>query len=206
MIRILSHRGYWLTPDEKNTRAAFCRSFNLGFGTETDVRDYGRDLVIAHDPPLGVDITLAEVAALAAAAGVPLALNIKADGLATAVRSVMAGFPAVDYFVFDMSVPDTRHQLAAGNPVYARMSEVEPTPPWADRCAGIWLDAFEETWFDAATISNATARSAVCIVSPELHGRDYRATWALLRSLADDVAARVSLCTDLPEAAKEFFT
>ena len=205
MIRILSHRGYWRDPAEKNTRAAFARSFDLGFGTETDVRDFGSELVIAHDPPLGVDVTLGEVAALAAAALVPLALNVKADGLAAGIRDIMRGFPAVDYFVFDMSVPDTRHQLAAGNPVYGRMSEVEPAPAWPDRCAGIWLDAFTGPWYDAATVAGLAARGDVCVVSPELHGRDHHATWALLRDLPADVRARVSLCTDVPEAASEFF-
>lgn len=204
MIRILSHRGYWLQSEEKNTRAAFKRSFELGFGTETDVRDYGRELVIAHDPPLSAELTLHEVVAMAAAANVPLALNVKADGLASGIRRVMDAFPAVDYFVFDMSVPDTRHQLAAGNPVYGRMSEVEPAPAWVDRCAGIWLDAFNGCWWDATTLATLTARSAVCVVSDELHGRDHRETWALLRALPGDVAARVSLCTDLPEAAKDY--
>ena len=48
---VLSHRGYWKTPAEKNTAAAFRRSFDLGFGTETDVRDRGGELVIATTRP-----------------------------------------------------------------------------------------------------------------------------------------------------------
>ena len=35
---ILSHRGYWLQTEEKNSRKAFERSFFMGFGTETDIR------------------------------------------------------------------------------------------------------------------------------------------------------------------------
>lgn len=38
-MKIISHRGFWHNPSEKNTEMAFCRSFELGFGTETDVRD-----------------------------------------------------------------------------------------------------------------------------------------------------------------------
>ncbi|HDG1702299.1 TPA: hypothetical protein PFE33_004667, partial [Kluyvera ascorbata] len=34
---------------EKNTQTAFERSFSLGFGTETDIRDFGGELVISHD-------------------------------------------------------------------------------------------------------------------------------------------------------------
>ena len=46
---ILSHRGYWKINSEKNCTPSFDRSFSLGFGTETDVRDYKGKLVISHD-------------------------------------------------------------------------------------------------------------------------------------------------------------
>ena len=46
---ILSHRGFWLSPNEKNLEIAFRRSFEAGFGVETDIRDYQGRLVIAHD-------------------------------------------------------------------------------------------------------------------------------------------------------------
>ena len=48
-MEILSHRGYWKNEGEKNTKIAFERSFQLGFGTETDIRDYKGELVISHD-------------------------------------------------------------------------------------------------------------------------------------------------------------
>ena len=47
---IISHRGYWGQNVNKNTKDAFKRSFNLGFGTETDIRDHDGTLVISHDP------------------------------------------------------------------------------------------------------------------------------------------------------------
>jgi len=37
---VISHRGYWKELAEKNRPIAFERSFALGFGTETDIRDY----------------------------------------------------------------------------------------------------------------------------------------------------------------------
>ena len=57
---ILSHRGYWISPIEKNKDVAFNRSFSLGFGTETDVRDCAGKLVISHDMPDGNEKTLEE--------------------------------------------------------------------------------------------------------------------------------------------------
>lgn len=38
-MQVLSHRGYWKHPNEKNLPIAFKRSFERGFGTETDLRD-----------------------------------------------------------------------------------------------------------------------------------------------------------------------
>ncbi|WP_426110112.1 hypothetical protein [Massilia sp. PWRC2] len=108
-MQILSHRGLWQQAAEKNTMAAFARSFALGFGTETDIRDSAGALVIAHDIPGGGEPALGSVLELmrASACSGPLALNIKADGLQAALSTTMAAYPEIDYFVFDMSVPET---------------------------------------------------------------------------------------------------
>jgi len=126
-MKVLSHRGYWTSPSEKNTVPAFARSFALGFGTETDVRDSQGELVIAHDMPRGGEMTLAAFLHLASRRRLPLALNIKAGGLAHSLAAQMRGY-AGEWFVFDMSVPDLRAHLAAGNPVFTRLSDLEPHP------------------------------------------------------------------------------
>lgn len=38
-MKILSHRGYWKNKQEKNSIAAFDRSFLNSYGLETDLRD-----------------------------------------------------------------------------------------------------------------------------------------------------------------------
>ena len=58
MMQVISHRGYWKTAAEKNTATAFARSFEMGFGTETDVRDLNGLLVISHDMPQHPTMTL----------------------------------------------------------------------------------------------------------------------------------------------------
>ncbi|MFG6652729.1 hypothetical protein ACGYN7_08905 [Campylobacter jejuni] len=40
-MKILSHRGYWKNKQEKNSIAAFDRSFLNSYGLETDLRDVG---------------------------------------------------------------------------------------------------------------------------------------------------------------------
>ncbi len=53
---ILSHRGYWKSEEERNQEVAFHRSFDLGYGTETDIRDIQGKLVISHDMPQGYNL------------------------------------------------------------------------------------------------------------------------------------------------------
>lgn len=205
---VLSHRGYWHTPAEKNTEAAFRRSFDLGFGTETDVRDSAGRLVISHDMPRGGEMSLAAFLDLLGDRDLPLALNVKADGLADAIRTELAQRRLTKWFLFDMSVPDAVQQLARGNPVYGRLSEYEPAVPdkFIDKIAGVWLDGFESDWWTAGLVEQLSAGGMpVCVVSPELHRRDPAAAWAALKGQAFSNPERVQLCTDRPEEARAWF-
>jgi len=215
-MRILSHRGYWKRPEEKNTDIAFARSFDLGFGTETDVRDAWGELVISHDPPARKTslMTFANFCALYVACGgtqrsLPLALNVKADGLQTALKRTLSQYDIREYFVFDMSVPDTRAYLAQGLPVYTRHSEYESSPPFYAESRGVWVDGFLSDWMDARTLhTHRAADKAVCLVSPDLHKRPHLSLWKTLRgadiSLSDGDDA-LALCTDYPVEARAFF-
>ncbi|HDR8988594.1 TPA: hypothetical protein QDA93_001174 [Burkholderia vietnamiensis] len=140
---------------------------------------------------------------MVAGRSLPLAMNVKADGLAVGLADAF-NRRALDWFVFDMSIPDMKMQLKAGNPVFARMSEVEQAPAWLDQIQGIWLDAFSHVWYNAATISDLLARGLrVCVVSAELHGRAHGELWSALRDLQD--RDRLMICTDLPEECRRFF-
>jgi hypothetical protein len=203
-MEILSHRGYWLNPAEKNTTIAFERTFRLGFGTETDVRDSNGKIVISHDIPIGGELFLEDFLQLAGDSGGLLALNIKSDGLASHVSNALRGFPDLEYFTFDMSVPDMRSYLDLGMPVYCRVSEVEIAPPWLDECRGVWLDSFVKDWFEVADVKRyLNLNKAVCIVSPELHGRQHEYLWDTIRALKNEKG--LYLCTDYPEKAELFF-
>jgi glycerophosphoryl diester phosphodiesterase len=203
-MQILSHRGFWLTSDEKNTELAFKRSFELGFGTETDVRDLDGKLVISHDPATRSSMPLEIFLDIYGQSNLPLAINIKADGLAQKLKASMNERRLTNWFVFDMSIPDTRHQLAAANPVFMRMSEFERDVPWLERAQGIWLDSFEDEWYLDGTLSGLlTSGKQICVVSSELHGRDNSRLWSNLLSLKNH--KNLMLCTDLPIDAKQYF-
>lgn len=197
-MKVISHRGYWKEKAERNVAVAFHRSFDLGLGTETDVRDIAGKLVISHDMPHGDELTLDDLLTIMDGRNLPLAMNIKADGLAAAVKATFEAHGHTNWFAFDMSVPDMRAYLSLGIQTYTRMSEVERKPVWLEHAAGVWLDGFQGEWYSDATLNELiSSGKQVCIVSPELHGRDPEPLWYRLRDYKD--AENLMICTDLPE-------
>jgi hypothetical protein len=108
MIQIIAHRGYWLKSCEKNTLISFKRAFENGFGIETDFRDFNRELVISHDIPTEYAIKISEFISLCKAysESAPIALNIKSNGLHRLVQDLIIQAEFINYFVFDLAVPD----------------------------------------------------------------------------------------------------
>lgn len=206
---ILSHRGYWKTTAEKNTPEAFVRSFALGFGTETDFRDRDGQLVIAHDLP-GRDTLLAEEFFTIFGRHdrtLPVAVNVKADGLQDLLKAAFTRHGVQNYFLFDMSVPDAVFSIKQGLRVFTRHSDVEPQPAFYVQAAGVWMDAFfDDGWLTPDAISiHLQAGKQVCVVSPELHRRPHLVFWERLRAHPVSRDSHLMLCTDLPEAAAAFF-
>lgn len=209
-MRIISHRGYWKSVEEKNTEAAFERSFASGYGTETDLRDLDGSLVISHDPAHAGCMTAERMFEIHAAhdSRLPLALNVKADGLQDMVVALIERFRPSEAYVFDMSVPDTLQWIRRGVPVYVRHSDVETSPVLYEDAVGVWLDAFHSDWWTVDVIKrHVDAGKRVCLVSPDLHRRPHAAVW---EALASDTfirdSDRVTLCTDFPDDAKESFS
>ena len=203
---IISHRGYWKEATEKNRPEAFARSFALGYGTETDVRDRGGELVISHDPAREDSITLTALLDLLGERDLPMAMNIKADGLAVGLLAAMSARGLTRWFTFDMSVPETVVQLRLGLPVYTRASEYERPPPFYERVTGIWLDAFEGQWYTMADIrAFLSDGKQVAIVSPELHRRAHLPLWTELKTSGLVEHPALTLCTDVPEDASAWF-
>lgn len=212
-IELLAHRGLWRDRREGNSRAALQAALEAGYGLETDIRDRGEQLMVAHDPAderawplrdlLGIYAELRSTACLA--------LNIKSDGLAPQLAALLEAHAIENYFVFDMSVPDMLHYARAGLRFFTRHSEYEPRPALYDQAAGVWLDAFHHTWFTRETIAgHVRAGKDVCVVSPELHSRQADEVWRMLagcpdRGLSGSGSPRLMLCTDRAPAAEGMF-
>lgn len=208
-MKILSHRGYWKTIEEKNSVQAFKRSFELGFGTETDIRDHEGRIVIAHDMPDGSAMGIEDFFRLYTTYKneLTLALNVKADGLQELVMRSLSQHGIINYFFFDMSVPDALGYWKRGLRFFTRQSEYEMEPHLYSEAQWIWLDEFNSHWINEQVIrGHIDAGKEVCIVSPDLHRRDYHKEWEHYREIINKFnPPKLMLCTDHPEEAQKFF-
>lgn len=207
-MEILSHRGLWVKQSEKNSSDAFKNSFLKGFGTETDIRDYLGEIVISHDPPKGKELSFKRFLEIYIeyGYGLPLALNIKADGLQKKAGELMKMYNVSNYFFFDMSVPDCIYYLNNNLPYFTRQSEIEHIPALLADASGVWMDMFYSDWVSNNDVAlHLSAEKKVCLVSPELHKRDHLSFWNLLKKWKNISDNRIMLCTDYPEAAEKFF-
>ncbi len=206
---VLSHRGYWKEVSEKNLSIAFERSFSLGFGTETDIRDYKGELVISHDIADEKCISVKEMFEIYNKYDntLPLALNIKADGLQVKLNELLEEYKIENYFVFDMSVPDGLGYLKQNMKAFTRESEYEKLPSFYDEAYGIWLDEFQGHWITKEVIEKHIKNNKqICIVSPDLHKREYKKEWQHYKDIEKELSIdNLMICTDYPEIAKEFF-
>ena len=200
---VLSHRGFWNNPCEKNTKTAFERSFSLGFGTETDLRDLAGKIVISHDTPRGDEMSFSEFLTIFCKYNkdLPLALNIKSDGIHSEIKKALDVLDIQNYFVFDMSIPDTIGYFKNDLKYFLRESEYERIydNELYQNCQGIWMDCFKSDWIEKSDIElHLENGKKVCIVSPDLHEREYLTTWRKYKNM-NFVDNNVMLCTDYPK-------
>lgn len=209
---IISHRGFWLHPEEKNSMVAFERALQAGFSIETDFRDRAGALVIGHDPPAAGKIIGAEaffdLCREHEHSGTYVAANIKADGLYNMlIRALeVSGTELGRGYVFDMSVPDTLGYLDLKIPFFTRMSEYEPDPAFSSCARGVWVDNFSGR-FSQVDQALACLESGfrVAFVSPELHGRPHEKVWSDIRAKRLCQHPGFAICTDFPSVALKYF-
>ena len=206
-MKIIAHRGLWLYPEERNTLASFERALQNGFGIETDFRAHNGVLVISHDLPqeTSLDAKIFFELCNQYPNTDPHAINIKSDGLQHLLRPYLQGWSPHRYFVFDMSVPDTLGYLRVQLNTFTRISEYEAYQDFDGKVRGLWLDSFFGDWYGHEVLNHyISSEKQIAIVSPELHGRDHRPLWAMIKSLYTS-NIQLMLCTDLPVEAKTYF-
>ena len=208
-MKFIAHRGLWYKPEEKNTLKALILAIDRGYGIETDLRDYRGKLVISHDI---ADSQSADVEALfkyyyESHSDVTLALNVKADGIQKLLIPLLEKYHITNYFLFDMSIPEYVVNVRLGLNSFTRYSDIECECVMYDKAIGIWMDSFyQDDWLAVDDIErHMSNKKKVCIVSPELHSKTKESVWSMLKNNLTFLVDEVYLCTDVPEAAEEYF-
>lgn len=208
-MQILAHRGYWNTDIQSNSQEALLETLKMGYGFESDIRDYMEKLVISHNIATkeSFDADTVFKALQAYENQYCFAINVKADGLIQLLKAGLEKYGITNYFAFDMSVPQMIEYRAAGITYFTRQSEYEMLPVLYEDAAGVWIDAFEdETWINETLIQKHLENGKkVCIVSPDLHQRSYIDMWKLLKNINCMERESIMLCTDYPDHARDFF-
>lgn len=205
---IISHRGLWNKEQKGNSLYAIRESFERGFGTELDIRDQGKRIVLSHDAP-GEDevyVEFQDAVELWKKQNTPgyLAIDVKACGLSSKIGQLIKG--SDNYFFFGMALPDMLEYRDKGLSFFTRVSEYEKDPLLYADADGVWLDLFDSDDDLLTEIDiHLDNKKKVCIVSAELNGRSCEKQWKLLKDSGLGGNDALILCTDDPQGAKEYF-
>lgn len=142
------------------------------YGVELDLRSYGNELVIHHDPFVKGESFEDWMKYYKHRF---IILNVKEEGLETRLLEIMKRYSVSDFFFLDQSFPFLVKTSKAGESRCAvRVSEYE-TIDTAISLKGkvdwIWLDCFNQFPVSPEVFASLCRDFSVCIVSPELQGR-----------------------------------
>lgn len=172
------------------------------YGVEVDIRSRGEQLIIHHDPFVAGESFDEWIAAYRHGT---LILNVKEEGLESRLIALMQAKGIDDYFFLDQSFPFLVKWAKAGERRCAvRVSEfeaIETALSLAGKVDWIWVDCFTRfplSQEDAQRLNNAGFK--LCLVSPELQGRDAEAEIPrLIQLLAERSIQADAVCTKRPD-------
>ncbi len=172
------------------------------FGVEVDIRSRGSELIIHHDPFAEGEPFAPWIEAYAHGT---LILNVKEEGLEARLLDDMARHGIEDFFFLDQSFPFLVKTAKTGERRCAvRVSEFESLDTalaLAGKIDWVWVDCF--TRFPLRHDAAARLQEAgfkLCLVSPELQGRDPAAEVPALRELlAQEAIEAAAVCTKRPD-------
>ena len=192
-MKIISHRRNTL----EELKATPCQ-----YGVEVDIRSCGSQLIMHHDPYVSGEPF--EEWIIEYQHGT-LILNVKEEGLEARLISLMKSNGIDDYFFLDQSFPFLVKWSNAGEHRCAvRVSEfetIESALTLAGKVDWVWVDCFTHfplQYNDAQRLKNAGFK--LCLVSPELQGRDAEKEIPEMAGLLNERNIKVdSVCTKRPE-------
>lgn len=196
-MKLISHR--------RNTVSELLAT-DSKYGIEVDIRSKGDRLIIHHDPFVAGESFDEWIDAYRHGT---LILNVKEEGLEARLIALMQSKGIADYFFLDQSFPFLVKWSKAGEHRCAvRVSEfesIETALTLAGKVDWVWVDCFTRfplTEHDARSLKDAGFK--LCLVSPELQGRDANVEIPHLVSLLKErnIAAD-AVCTKRPNLWEE---
>ena len=175
-MKLISHR--------RNTVSELLAT-DSKYGIEVDIRSKGDRLIIHHDPFVAGESFNEWIDAYRHGT---LILNVKEEGLEARLIALMQSKGIADYFFLDQSFPFLVKWSKAGEHRCAvRVSEfesIETALTLAGKVDWVWVDCFTRfplSEHDARSLKDAGFK--LCLVSPELQGRDANVEIPQLASL-----------------------
>ncbi len=158
------------------------------YGIELDLRDCGDRIVLQHDPFIKHDAEDFE-SFLEAYRHRLIILNVKSERIEWRVLEIMAKYSIEKYFFLDSSFPMIRALIQRGErQIAVRFSEFEPIESalaLAGQVEWVWVDCFTKLPLNDENYSKLAKHFRICIVSPELQGRDTSQISDYARQLRD---------------------
>jgi hypothetical protein len=192
-MQIIAHR--------KNTIAELSQT-PPQFGIEVDIRSWGEELTIHHDPFVQGE---AFTAWLKHYQHRLLILNVKEEGLEARLIELMNEHGIENYFFLDQSFPFLVKWAKLGEKRLAiRVSEYESIDTalsLKDKANWIWVDCFTQFPLNQNTAKQLKeANFKLCLVSPELQGRNAELEIpALQKLLKVENITPDAVCTKRPD-------
>jgi hypothetical protein len=171
------------------------------YGVEMDLHAFGDRLVVHHE---AFTNSLAFEDWLDAYHHRFAILNVKEEGIETRVRNLAVQRGIDNFFMLDLSFPALMKMVRSGESRLAiRVSEFEPVAgalALAGKIDWAWIDVFNGLPLDAAEYASLRgAGYRLCLVSPELHGRELREIGEMRRELETAGMTMDAVCTKRPD-------
>ncbi|MBN8751016.1 Uncharacterised protein [Xylophilus ampelinus] len=178
------------------------RSSPVGYGVEVDIRSKGDELIIHHDAFAAGENFERWIESYRHGT---LILNVKEEGLEKRLLALMAHRGIEDFFFLDQSFPFLIKTCREGERRCAvRVSEyetIETAMALAGKVEWVWVDCFTRFPLSGAQARLLQAAGfKLCLVSPELQGRDAATGIAEMHDLLQREGIQAeAVCTKRPE-------
>lgn len=196
-MKLISHR--------RNTKQEL-NSTPKKFGVEVDIRSYGEDLIIHHDPFVMGEkfedwLNVYEHGTLI--------LNVKEEGLESRLIDLMKLHDIDDYFFLDQSFPFLvkwstlgEHRCAVR---FSEFESIQTVLALEGKVDWVWVDCFTRFPLNLKQAEQLNKSGfKLCIVSPELQGRDALIEIpALSQFLSENSICVDAVCTKRPDIWEE---